>query len=196
MSTSSLRQLLRQWFQAELDDSPGDDARRTPECLRFHEIEGYAQRPLDFPQARRTHVEQCGWCQRAVALLARVEPTLPGQFRISTGPEGHWSRELSARLAAWLTEVARGEQERKTPLPAHFDSEGTLRVHWTGVSSDGPVSVSLIWQGVEVPLARGVARDGVLEIAEPLPALGLRNLELPSHVLQIQPQEELETPSE
>ena len=59
--------------------------------------------------------------------------------------------------------------------PAHFDDDGTLTIHWTGVEVEGSVVVSYVWQGTDVPLARGVSRKGVLEVKEPLPDLGLRN---------------------
>jgi len=189
MSSPTLRRLLQDWFREEVEGAPRADPRRTPLCLRFPEVSAYAQGALTLPGARARHIAECEWCQRAVHHLRAAEAAAAEQVTISAGIAGRWPRELRDRLADWLRLAEAEDRDEHLPLSGRFDETGTLRVRLSGLHLQGPVRVSLYWQGVEVPLARGVVQGGVLEIAEPMPEMGLRSLGISPRLLRVHPEE-------
>jgi len=182
-----LRRLLQDWFRDQVDAAPAGDPRRTRLCLRFEELSHRAAGTLRLPAARHAHVEQCRWCRRAVEHYLAGE-TAPAEISISLRAQAKWPPELTEALARSLRRAARRDTTGPR-APAHFDDDGTLTIHWTGVEVEGSVVVSYVWQGTDVPLARGVSRKGVLEVKEPLPDLGLRNLDVPARAFRILPEE-------
>ena len=183
---NTLRRLLQDWFRDQVEAAPAGDPRRTRLCLRFEELSHRAAGTLRLPAARQTHVEECQWCRRAVDHYLAGETT-PAGISISLGAQAKWPPELTEALARSLRRAAKLHTTGPR-APAHFDEEGSLMIRWTGIEVEGSVVVSYVWQGAKVPLARGVSRKGVLELKEPLPDLGLRNLDIPARAFRILPE--------
>jgi hypothetical protein len=182
-----LTRLLEDWFREEVATSPAEDPRRTPLCLRFHELSGVAEESLQLSEDRAAHVRECGWCQRSLTAYRAADAAAEASISISVGLEGQWPPELRDCLRRWLKKMAR--QEHGQAAPAHFDDEGTFHMRWRGLEVGGPVKVSLMWEGVELPLARGVVEQGTLEITEPMPGLGVRNVEVSQRLLRVRPED-------
>lgn len=179
MGTSGMRRALQDWFRTETRQAPDGDPRRTPECLRFHELSTYAEEGRSLTPEREAHVRACAWCRRGLS-LARAH-TAP-----ATAPPGGWSPGVGELVSQWAGTGTRPDQAAGVLSQARFDAEGTLRLRWTDVPFEGPAHVRLSWRGAEVTLARGVVREGVLEIAEPHPELGVRSVEVPAWALRLE----------
>jgi hypothetical protein len=186
MPKASLARLLEDWFRDEVEASPSGDPRRTPLCLRFHEISAAVEEKGAMPPERAAHVKECRWCQDSLEAYRTAETAPEPSITISMGLEGQWPPELRDCLRRWLKKMAR-QEPGETPAPAHFDDEGTLHVRWRGLEVEGPVKVSLVWEGAELPLARGVVERGTLQIREPLPRLGVRNVDVSQRLLRVRP---------
>jgi len=182
MERTPLRQALQQWFQQEVDHTPRDDPRRTQQCLRFHEIEDYLRQAMTLTEGRKRHIADCAWCRRSLTLWQR-QTAVPSTSNVQV----RWSPEVSARLAEWICNEARQAQAHGVSAPAIFDQQGTFKVLWTGLTPDGPVRVSLRWQGLDIELTHGVVRHGVLDITVPLPQLGLKDIQLTRQLLRVEP---------
>jgi len=200
-----LTRLLEDWFREEVATSPAGDPRRTPLCLRFHELSGVAEETanlsaderrytrmnaeerVQLSEDRAAHVRECGWCQRSLTAYRAADAAAEASISISVGLEGQWPPELRDCLRRWLKKMAR--QEHGQAAPAHFDDEGTFHMRWRGLEVGGPVKVSLMWEGVELPLAHGVVEQGTLEITEPMPGLGVRNVEVSQRLLRVRPED-------
>lgn len=187
MPAGNLRRLLHDWFQDELARAPADDPRRTALCLRFHELPVGGEELAGLPAHRAAHVEVCQWCQRALARNQTAQASASESVSISLGLEGRWSPKLRALVGQWLKEVVQQDRGKEVSTPAHFDAQGNLRVHWTGLDVEGPVTVSLVWRDAEVPLASGVARNGRLDIVEPMPGMEVQNLVISQRLLRVRP---------
>lgn len=187
MPIDKLRRLLVDWFEEELAKAPADDPRRTALCLRFHELPAEGQELTGLPAHREAHVAACQWCQRALAHNRAAAGSLSQSVSISLGLEGRWSPRLRALVGQWLKEVVQQDRGREVSTPAHFDAQGNLRVHWTGLDVEGPVTVSLVWRDAEVPLASGVVRNGRLDIVEPMAGMEVQNLAISQRLLRVRP---------
>jgi len=178
---------LRQWFERCLEVAPAEDSRRTKDCLSIAELVDCVERacerkvrPEDLLEpGQRAHVEGCSWCRGALETAMRV---CTGE-KTSEEVLGAWTGVLRERLGDWLRQGRRGSPAQAV---AHFDANGTLHVNWQGLEADGPVQLSLLWNGVRVFLARGVVRDGRLQIREKLAQLGLKDLSLPAHLVVVE----------
>ena len=181
-----LTTMLQQLYLEELDSVPASDARRTAQCLMHGEIQAVALEQGEATATQLAHLIECSVCrknwqsfvnlsrfpQENAAVLPAIEPSPP-----------LWTPEFSAHVSRILASASYLIQESTSSAPAHFDNEGTLRVHWSGLREEGPVSVSLLIDERPFLLASGIVRDGFLDIVAPLAELGQRNIELPAGLL-------------
>ncbi len=188
-----LTRMIDEWFWDERDALPARDPNRTENCLGFGEIEGAAQRPESVPATQLAHIVECSWCRKNWLAFKELErsgaqkPVLtPMLAEISSAS---WTPDYALRVSQYLTSASYLAHENSEIVPAHFDEAGNLRLHWTGLAQDGPVSVSLFVDGIAQFLVEGRVSEGELEIVAPLAELGQRNVELPASVLLIQPLE-------
>lgn len=188
MPRANLGRLLADWFRDEVEASPPRDPRRTPLCIRFDELSAVVEENRELPPDRAAHVRECQWCQQCLEAYRAADLAAEPSVTISTGLEGQWPPELRDCLRRWLKKMAR-QEAGETPAPAHFDDEGTLHVRLRGLETEGPVTVSLMWEGAELPLARGTVERGTLHVTEPLPGLGVRNVEVAQRLLRVRPGE-------
>ena len=186
MATQSMKNLLQQWFREELAEAPIADPRRTPDCLRFDELEEYAAHTLPLTSQRETHVTSCVWCQRNLALNAARSTLSIDQMASAT-----WSPALGDLLARYAT-AGSGDSPSTAPVgSARFDAEGILQIHWQGVPFDGPARVQVLYEGRTVTLARGEVQNGTFTSSMPHPELGLYDVELPLETLRVERDVEL-----
>ncbi|MCX7599291.1 MAG: hypothetical protein N2512_10590 [Armatimonadetes bacterium] len=192
MSQDNLRPILRQWFNKILDATPPEDTRRSDECLTFAELIDLAEEgvrknrePLEMlPENAAQHVRACSWCKSALANAWRI---VQGEGVNASNDAEQWATALRERLADW---VGRRVRESPAPAAARFDEKGTFHLHLYGLPRDGPVQVSLLWEGVRLYLARGNVTGGCLRLREQLARIGLRDTTVPAHLLVIEPLEE------
>lgn len=189
-----LTRMLQELYLDALESTPARDPRRTPSCLSHAELQDVALRPevVTAPQLR--HVIECALCYRNWQTFKRLSrvPTPVAAVQSSTPvivAPPLWTPEFSSHVSRILAGASALLEESATPSPAHFDGEGTLRVHWSDLPADGPVSVSLLIDDRPLLLASGVVRNGFLSIVEPLAGLGQRNRELPAGLLVLNPVE-------
>ncbi len=179
--TDHLELALKHWWVNEVASSPMTDPRHTADCLHIAEIDDVVAsiQPMTF--AQQEHVQHCHWCTRLLALAGEHD-----RKPVTSSAVIAWSPLFSEQLAAWLHETMRRKQAELTATPAHFDSQGMLRVHWTGARPEGEVILFLSWNGDDIELARGCVRHGVLELVEPLAHMGVRDQEIPASVLRLE----------
>lgn len=209
-----LTRLVQEWFWEEMEHVPARDPRRTPECLDFEAIEAAARLPEATPATQLAHIVGCDWCRKnwlAFQQLhqespATVPPVDADRTRVDVSPIGvpsigvppigvsplqltsmAWTPEYTVMVSQYLSSASYLACENSEATPAHFDSEGTLRVHWSGLDYEGPVSVSLLIDGTPQFLTSGIVSHGMLQVVEPLAHLGQRNVELPFSVLHLEP---------
>jgi len=186
--------MIEEWFGDEMELLPARDPRRTQNCLGFGEVEGAAQHPESIPASQLAHIVECSWCRRNWLAFKELERSgvkapivSPVRAEISSAS---WTPDYALRVSQYLTSASYLAHENREIVPAHFDEDGTFRLHWNNLSQDGPVSVSLFVDGVAQFLAQGRISEGELEIVAPLAQLGQRSVELPVSVLLVQPLEE------
>ncbi|RYX85678.1 hypothetical protein EON83_04890 [bacterium] len=190
-----LTRMVEEWFLDEMDALPARDPNRTANCLNFGEIEGAARQPESVSATQLAHIVECSWCrknwmafknlQRSTALTPDLAP-VPAEISSAS-----WTPGYALRVSQYLSSACYLAHENNELVPAFFDDEGTLRLNWSGLNQDGPVSVSILVDGAAQFLVQGRISEGNLEIVEPLAELGQRNVELPASVLLLQPLEEL-----
>ncbi len=143
--SNKLERELKHWWVDEMATAPADDPRHSAECLNISDIEDIVAGKQPLTVVQQDHVRHCPWCTRLKALAACHEaPSFSDTLLLSYSPQ------LTEYLAAWLRDTQRSEQVELTATPAHFDSNGTLRVHWVGASPEGAVTLFLTWNGGEI----------------------------------------------
>ena len=188
-----LTRMIDEWFGDEMDALPTRDPNRTTGCLGFGEIEGAARQPESVSATQLAHIVECSWCRRNWLAFKNLQsttapiPALPVPAEISSAS---WTPEYALRISQYLSSASYLAHENNEIVPAHFDEEGTLRLHWSGLEQDGPVSVSLYVDGAAQFLVKGFISEGNLEIVEPLAELGQRSVEISTSVLLLQHIEE------
>lgn len=185
-----LTRMIDEWFLDEMDALPARDPNRTKNCLGFGDIEGAARRPESVPAAQLAHIVECSWCRKNWMAFKELEhagvqaPRLtPVAAEISSAS---WTPDYALRVSQYLTSASYLAHENSEIVPAHFDDAGNLRMHWTGLAQEGPVSISLFVDGIAQFLVEGRVSEGELDIVAPLAELGQRNVELPASVLLVQ----------
>lgn len=186
MRSGDVRRLLQEWFARELGSAPAADPRRGGQCLSVPEITDLAAGRWSASAEQQEHVARCTWCSRALEAARRLAGGDASiGVPVDSAPVGEWPDALRDRLAAWLRATADADDE---PAAAHFDHDGVLHVSRRGMGADGPVTVSLLWWGAVIRLGRGMVQDGMLELEVALPALGLRDVAIPSSALLVEPE--------
>ena len=188
-----------------MEHAPGDDSRRTPDCLRFVELEGYLASTLTLSAERTRHIEQCDWCQNTIRLAhesmqetdARAietpafAPSLAAQQVAAKGYAGStapsWAQELGTKLLAAVRAETACVSENELECPAEIDAEGTLRVRWDGLFEQGVVDLAFHDVDRDITFARGTIREGTLAFEQRIPELGLREVRIPRSVLRLKP---------
>jgi hypothetical protein len=212
METDDIQRILSGWFERKAADAPTMDPRRTAECLRFADLSAVASYPeCHLARSKRSHIETCGWCQRALASTRSVlEPVAAGGLSASLSgvgweapssvrrgsmeaavppvlsssvPAGRLSPAVRAQLAVWLRESAAGPEEFS---PAVFDEAGTLHIVMEGLPADGPVRVSLVVEGLSLHVSDAAVSHGRLEVTRPMPEYGVQNLRLAPSAVDLQ----------
>lgn len=191
MSQDQLKLMLKQWFDELLQTAPQDDPRRTPECLSFADLLGIAEQavelqkvPIDIlPTNKVEHVAGCSWCRSALENACRVVQAEP---KFADTSSTQWARLVGERLSEWVQQRA---QQSLSVQVARFDEHGTFCLDLDGLPNDGPVQISLLWEGVQIRLAEGVVNRGRLQLRKQLARIGLRNIWVPAHLLVIEPSE-------
>ena len=188
-----LSRMIESWFVDEMETLPARDSSRTQNCLGFGEVESAARQPESVPASQLAHIVECSWCRRnwltfkELGRLGATPVVSPVRAEISSGS---WTPDYALRVSQYLTSASYLAHENHEISAAHFDEEGTFRLHWDNLAEDGPVSISLWIDGVAQFLAQGRISNGELNIVEPLAQLGQRRVELPASVLLVQSLEE------
>ena len=136
MSEHPLKYILQRWSVEKLTGLPPDDPRKTSACLSFGDIEAVAEGSLNQSMEQREHIQHCIWCQRGLAQMARLIGDKTQLVETSLHAR-NWPAALSEMLTAWLKQTAAEELALGDVSSAHFDSEGILRIHCSGLSVSG-----------------------------------------------------------
>jgi hypothetical protein len=187
-----LTRMLQELYLDQLAETPSSDSRRTLACLMHAEIQDVALQPNVATASQLAHIIECSVCRKNWQTFKKLNrlpvPVVAPEPRSSLEVSPPlWSSEFSAHVSRILASASYLIEESAAPAPAHFDGEGTLRVHWSGLLEDGPVSVSILIDDEPFYLASGVVQNGFLNIIEPLAALEQRNIELPAGLLVLNP---------
>ncbi|BCM91946.1 hypothetical protein IAD21_03824 [Abditibacteriota bacterium] len=186
-----LTRMIEEWFLEEMHTLPARDPNHTENCLDFGQIEGAARQPESVSATQLAHIVECSWCRKNWLAFKNLERSTTKAPDLSPVPaeisSASWTPGYALRVSQYLSSACYLAHENNELVPAFFDEEGTLRVRWSGLAQDGPVSVSLYVDGVAQFLVKARVSEGQLEIVEPLAELGQRNVELPASVLLLHP---------
>jgi len=180
MPKLKLEQLLQQWFQKETTSAPLEDDRRSEQCLRFSELQEAVDPQSVLAIQKRSHIETCAWCSRAVSSM---QQELREQL-VNSAPSGAVSEALREYVAQWLIQY---EAKPGESAPVSFDAAGTLHISLSGLSLAGAVHIRMVAGTFDLLDVDAEIVQGNLEISQPMAHWGLRNLRLTAEAVKMLP---------